>query len=111
MVSIKIKGLPILALMGLAMSGCTAMAPQPVQPQPPQRETPAVAERGAVAGVAQRVGFFYAVGGDCAFTGLVQMSIAQSPSHGSVSFVQMYAFPDYAQNNVRFVCNRRKTLG
>lgn len=69
-------------------------------------------ERGAVSGVPQRVGFFFAVNADCTSSGLTRLNVARPPQHGAVSFVIIEDFPTFAPTNREYyACNKRRTPG
>jgi hypothetical protein len=67
-------------------------------------------ERGAVSGVPQRVGFFYAANGDCTSSGLVHMNVKQPPIHGSASFVAIEDYPSFPRG-AYYACNKNKISG
>ncbi len=92
------------------LSGCVAVVAVPRVPAKQARTSRF--ERGAVSGVAQRMGFFYAVNADCTSSGLTRLNIAKPPAHGSVSFVVIEDYPTFPRSNAEYyACNKRRTPG
>lgn len=104
---LSIASLSLLTL----ISGCVVMIPSANGQQSTKRADSQVMERGAVAGIAQRVDFLYSIGGDCSLVDLPQTIIKQAPSHGTLSFMQVYEYTNFEPNNVRLPCNRKKSPG
>ncbi len=93
------------------LSGCVAVVAVPRVGARGQARTSRF-ERGAVSGVAQRMGFFYAVNADCTSSGLTRLNIAKPPAHGSVSFVVIEDYPTFPRSNAEYyACNKRRTPG
>jgi hypothetical protein len=68
-------------------------------------------ERGAVSGMPQHVGFYYAVNPDCTSGGLVQTRVKTQPAHGSVALVQADGYSHFPAGNPAFQCNSKKSPG
>ena len=115
--------LGILALTTFAgfVSGCAASPPPknpPAQVQlnfnfTPQGETslPKSLARGAISGVAQHVGFYYAVNPDCTSDGFVQTQVKTAPAHGAVAFVKADGYTNFPSSSPGHECNRNKSPG
>jgi hypothetical protein len=48
---------------------------------------------------------------DCTSAGTVVIRVAEPPEHGRVSIRQTGVFPNFAEANLRSVCNRRRVPG
>jgi hypothetical protein len=115
--------LGILALTTFAgfVSGCAASPPPknpPAQVQlnfnfTPQGQTslPKSLARGAISGVAQHVGFYYAVNPDCTSDGFVQTQVKTAPAHGAVAFVKADGYTNFPSSSPGHECNRNKSPG
>ena len=99
-----ITGIAAMAL----LSGCVAA----VLPMPRHPALTRQLQRGAVSGVPQRVGFFYAVNADCSFSGLMHLDVEKSPAHGTVWFATIKDYPSFRRvNREYYPCDRRKVRG
>lgn len=68
-------------------------------------------ERGAVSGMPQHVGFYYAVNPDCSSGGLVQTRVKTQPTHGSVTLVQADGYSNFPAGSPAAQCNSKKNPG
>jgi len=97
------------------VSGCVAVSPQgPNNGAAGAQVTSSTnsVERGAVSGIAQRVGFFYAVNPDCTSAGLTHLEVKHPPAHGLVAFVTIEDYADFQSGSQTFyACNKNKNPG
>jgi hypothetical protein len=68
-------------------------------------------ERGAMSGVPQHVGFYYAVNPDCSSGGLVQTQLKTPPMHGSVAFGNADGYTSFPSTSASHECNSKKSPG
>ena len=113
----------ILALTAFAglVSGCAASPPPKTPPEQVQinfnfnpQGQPSLRKslsRGAISGVAQHVGFFYAVNPDCTSDGFVQTQVKTPPAHGAVAFVKADGYTNFPSSSPGHECNRIKSPG
>lgn len=96
-----------IALVAL-VSGCVSVSPQV---SGPQLDAVKSVQRGAVSGIPQHMGFFYAVNPDCTSSGLVHTSVKRAPQHGSVTFVNTDGYSNFPRSSASFDCNKKKSPG
>jgi hypothetical protein len=80
----------------------------PPQGQPGSQKS---IQRGAMSGVPQHVGFFYAVNPDCSSDGLVRTQLKNPPTHGSVAFVESDGYTNFPSTSPSYQCNTKKSPG
>jgi len=68
-------------------------------------------QRGAVSGMPQYMGFFYAVNPDCSSSGLIHTSVKTAAQHGSVQFVNTDGYSSFPRGSDSFDCNKKKSPG
>jgi hypothetical protein len=68
-------------------------------------------QRGAVSGIPQDVGFYYAVNPDCTSSGLVRTTVKKPALHGSVAFVNTDGYTNFPANSDSHECNKQKSPG
>ena len=119
--SLKIGTIAVTTLFAL-VSGCASSPPPSKTPstqvqinlnftpqgQPGSHKS---LERGAISGVPQHVGFYYAVNPDCTSDGLVQTQLKTPPTHGSVAFVKADGYTNFPSTSPGHECNSKKSPG
>ena len=118
--TLNLGGPAVIALL-LPISGCVTVAtdvhtPPPVQfnfnvNSSAQSDAPKQVQRGAVAGMQQYMGFFYAVNPDCTSGGLVHTSLKTAAQHGTVQFANADGYSSFPRASDSFECNKKKSPG
>ena len=88
--------------------------PQATQPRPPAAPTtPATLEvkRTAVVDEPLQVDFLYSINPDCSSVGAVNIRTIEEPKHGTLTITNGSGFSNFAQDNPRQACNRRRSEG
>ena len=62
-------------------------------------------------GVKRQLGFFTSLNPDCSTTGSVQSRLIKRPENGAVELEEGYGYPNYANTNQRYACNREMVMG
>jgi hypothetical protein len=87
--------------------------PGPRPPQPTSLTTPRTLEFTRVAAADQKllVTFVYDLNPDCSSIGYATVRITEQPQHGTVTMENGTGFSTFAQNNIRYECNKRRSDG
>ena len=87
--------------------------PGPRPPQPASLTAPRTLEFTRVAAADQRllVAFVYDLNPDCSSIGYATVRITEQPQHGTVTMENGTGFSTFAQNNIRYECNKRRSDG
>jgi hypothetical protein len=87
-------------------------APQPGQPPaaPTALET-LEAKRVAVADQPLQVDFLFSINPDCSSVGVASVRTIEEPKHGKLTIGKGSGFTNFAQDNPRHACNRRRSEG
>ena len=76
---------------------------------PPAGELkPTILTRGVDSGERQRIDYFYSIEPDCSNSGYPEIRVLRNPGHGTVEVGNADAYPNFAKDNVRYECNRKK---
>ena len=116
----KLVGIAIIVLVA-PVSGCLTVSPD-IQSAPPAQinfninSVPQAAavkdvQRGAVSGLPQHMGFFYAVNPDCTSGGLVHTSVKTAAQHGTVQFDNTDGYSSFPPGTPSYDCNKKKSPG
>jgi hypothetical protein len=118
--ALKLGRIAIIALIA-PVSGCLTVSPD-IHSAPPvqfnfnsnsvaQSDSMKDVRRGAVSGMPQHMGFFYAVNPDCTSSGLVHTSVKTAAQHGTVQFANMDGYSSFPRGSSSYECNKKKSPG
>ena len=64
--------------------------------------------RGAISGTRQKIQLFYSIDANCVSEGYPEVRIIAPPKNGQIAIEHGEDFPNFAQDNVRYACNKAK---